>query len=157
MASTYLTRSEVAERYPISVHTLAKLASQGRGPRYFKPTDKCLYRPEDIEAWIEAAAIMPSAVDTKKARSVARPGPTAARKGETRNGPAKTTDERQKVSAALSELLAAANGLGVDACMILHHPAVQRTRQNGDEGWTVCLQGAQAGNAFVHLGMAVAQ
>jgi hypothetical protein len=60
MTSTYLTRSQVAERYPISAHTLAKLASQGRGPRYFKPTDKCLYRPEDIEAWIEASAILPS-------------------------------------------------------------------------------------------------
>lgn len=55
----YLTRSQVAERYPISTHTLAKLASQGKGPRFFKPTDKCLYRPEDIEAWIEAAAVLP--------------------------------------------------------------------------------------------------
>ncbi|MHA6731185.1 helix-turn-helix transcriptional regulator [Devosia sp. A369] len=59
MTSTYLTRNQVAERYPISAHTLAKLASQGKGPRYFKPTDKCLYRPEDIEAWIEAAAVLP--------------------------------------------------------------------------------------------------
>lgn len=81
MASTYLTRSEVAERYPISVHTLAKLASQGRGPRYFKPTDKCLYRPEDIEAWIEAAAVMPSALDTNTAKPLERPGPTVARNG----------------------------------------------------------------------------
>ena len=81
MTSTYLTRSEVAERYPISVHTLAKLASQGRGPRYFKPTDKCLYRSEDIEAWIEAAAVTPSAVDTKKARTVERLSTTAARNG----------------------------------------------------------------------------
>lgn len=59
MTSTYLTRNQVAERYPISAHTLAKLASQGKGPRFFKPTDKCLYRPEDIEAWIEAAAVVP--------------------------------------------------------------------------------------------------
>lgn len=88
MASTYLTRSEVAERYPISVHTLAKLASQGRGPRYFKPTDKCLYRPEDIEAWIEAAAVTPSAVDAKKARTVERPSSTAAQNGRGKARPA---------------------------------------------------------------------
>lgn len=28
----YMTRSEVAQLYPISQHTLAKLASQGKGP-----------------------------------------------------------------------------------------------------------------------------
>lgn len=61
MTSIYLTRAEVAERYPISTHTLAKLASQGKGPRFYKPTDKCLYRAEDIEAWIEASVILPSA------------------------------------------------------------------------------------------------
>lgn len=88
MANTYLTRSQVAERYPISVHTLAKLASQGKGPRFFKPTDKCLYLAEDVEAWIEAAAILPSAVDTKKARTVERPSPTAARNGRGKARPA---------------------------------------------------------------------
>jgi hypothetical protein len=59
VARVYLTRVQVAEIYPFSVHTLAALASQGKGPRFFKPTDKCLYRPEDIEAWIEAAAVLP--------------------------------------------------------------------------------------------------
>lgn len=61
MSITYLTRAQVAERYPISMHTLAKLASEGKGPRFYKPTDKCLYRPEDIEAWIEAAVVLPKA------------------------------------------------------------------------------------------------
>jgi hypothetical protein len=55
---TYLTRRQVAERFPIS-HTLAKLAANGRGPRFYKPTDKVLYRLDDIEAWIEAAIIIP--------------------------------------------------------------------------------------------------
>jgi hypothetical protein len=59
--TAYLTRAQVAELYPISAHTLAKLASNGKGPRFYKPTDKCLYRPEDIEAWIEASVIEPKA------------------------------------------------------------------------------------------------
>jgi hypothetical protein len=59
---TFLTRRQVAELFPISEHTLAKLASAGAGPRYYKPTDKVLYRPEDVEAWIEASAVMPSAM-----------------------------------------------------------------------------------------------
>lgn len=84
----YLTRSEVAQRYPISTHTLAKLASQGKGPRYFKPTDKCLYRPEDIEAWIEAAAIVPSAVATMETGKARSPSPTTALNGR---GKAKPT------------------------------------------------------------------
>lgn len=76
MTRTYLTRAQVAERYPISVHTLAKLASDGKGPRFYKPTDKCLYRPEDIEAWIEAAAVMPAPEvgTTQNRKLVAAPG-----------------------------------------------------------------------------------
>lgn len=61
MTQLYLTRRQVAERYPISEHTLAKMASTGRGPRYYKPTDKVLYRPEDIEAWIDASVVTPLA------------------------------------------------------------------------------------------------
>tara|TARA_R110002049_G_scaffold218404_1_gene390010 strand:- start:116890 stop:117294 length:405 start_codon:yes stop_codon:yes gene_type:complete len=57
----YLTRRQVPQHYPISEHTLAKLASERQGPRFFKPTDKALYLPADIEAWIEAAAVMPLA------------------------------------------------------------------------------------------------
>ena len=56
----YLTRRQVPLHYPISEHTLAMLASKGRGPRFFKPTDKALYLPADVEAWIEAAAILPA-------------------------------------------------------------------------------------------------
>lgn len=41
--------------YPISESTLARLASQGRGPVFHKPTDKVLYKPQDVEQWIEAA------------------------------------------------------------------------------------------------------
>jgi len=88
MANTYLTRNQVSKLYPISVHTLAKLASQGKGPRFFKPTDKCLYLAEDIEAWIEAAAIMPSADDAKKLKTVLRPSPASAGNGRGKARPA---------------------------------------------------------------------
>lgn len=57
----YLTRKQVPLHYPISEHTLAMLASKRRGPRFFKPTDKALYLPADVEAWIEASAVMPLA------------------------------------------------------------------------------------------------
>lgn len=91
MANTYLTRSQVAESYPISVHTLAKLASQSKGPRFFKPTDKCLYLAEDIEAWIEAAAILPGADNTKQVKTAPFPSPTTARNGRGKARPAPLT------------------------------------------------------------------
>ncbi len=56
---TYLTRREAAERFKISVSTLARLASQGRGPVFYKPVDVALYRPEEIEDWIKAAIVRP--------------------------------------------------------------------------------------------------
>lgn len=88
MTSTYLTRNQVAERYPISSHTLAKLASQGKGPRYFKPTDKCLYRPEDIEAWIDAAAVLPTSQPSKpNAETLSRQN-LATKRGRGRARPA---------------------------------------------------------------------
>lgn len=51
----YLTRKEVAELYPLSTSLLARLASRGEGPVFYKPVDVALYRPEDIDAWIEAS------------------------------------------------------------------------------------------------------
>lgn len=97
--SAYLTRAEVAARYPISTHTLAKLASQGKGPRFYKPTDKCLYRPEDIEAWIEASVVLPTTSATKpeprhaptgsgrgRARPVFKPKPVTDAEPHSRSG-----------------------------------------------------------------------
>lgn len=57
----YLTRKEVSEHYPLSASLLARLASRGEGPVFYKPVDLALYRPEDIDAWIEAS---PAAVGT---------------------------------------------------------------------------------------------
>ncbi len=82
MNQTYLTRKQVAEIYPISANTLATLASQGRGPVFYKPTDKALYKPEDIEKWIEAS---PAPLDQQMTESAShtgrgrRPGSVLAR------------------------------------------------------------------------------
>jgi hypothetical protein len=59
-ADIFLTRREAAERYKLSESTLARLASQGRGPVYYKPIDIALYRPADVEAWILAAIVRPA-------------------------------------------------------------------------------------------------
>lgn len=64
VTQAYLTRAQVAALYPISIHTLAALASQGLGPRFYKPTDKALYLARDIEDWIAAAVIVPRAAPT---------------------------------------------------------------------------------------------
>lgn len=55
----YLTRKQVPLHYPISEHTLAMLASKKQGPKFYKPIDKALYLPADLEAWIEAAVVIP--------------------------------------------------------------------------------------------------
>jgi predicted DNA-binding transcriptional regulator AlpA len=55
----YLTCRQVAERYPISVSSLAQLASRGAGPRFYKPVNVALYLAEEVEAWIEEAVVMP--------------------------------------------------------------------------------------------------
>lgn len=78
----YLTRRQVPQHYPISEHTLAKMASERRGPRFYKPTDKALYLPADIEAWIEAAAVLP-ATDATPSKA---PAPLRAAKPRANTG-----------------------------------------------------------------------
>ena len=65
-AQVYLTRAQVAALYPISIHTLAALASRGLGPRFYKPTGKCLYLAKDVEDWIAAAVITRETASTSK-------------------------------------------------------------------------------------------
>jgi hypothetical protein len=84
----YLTRRQVALHYPISEHTLAMLASKGRGPRFFKPTDKALYLPADIEAWIEASAVLPRSEPVSPGPAAsARPSEARVQKGRGRAKP----------------------------------------------------------------------
>jgi Helix-turn-helix domain len=97
MTRTYLTRTQVAELYPISVHTLAKLASDGKGPRFYKPTDKCLYRAEDIEAWIEAAAVTPTpqVATTSSQHRVRTTAPSGCGRALPKPGPTKSEPSRR--------------------------------------------------------------
>lgn len=57
----YLSPAQVCELVPgIAVRTLRELRAAGRGPRYFKPTEKTvLYAESDIRAWIEASVVRP--------------------------------------------------------------------------------------------------
>lgn len=73
---TYLTRKQVAERYPISFSNLAHMASQGRGMRY-RIIGKCaVYLADDVEVWLESKVIEPSL--TKAPRKRGRPRKTPA-------------------------------------------------------------------------------
>ncbi len=57
---TYLTRKQVAERYPISFSHLAHMASQGRGIRY-RIIGKCaVYLADDLEVRLDSKIIEPS-------------------------------------------------------------------------------------------------
>lgn len=58
--SKYLTRKQVAERYPISFSHLAHMASQGRGIRYRIIGKSAIYHVDDVEAWLESKVIEPT-------------------------------------------------------------------------------------------------
>ena len=50
----YLTPKQVAQFAGISRKTLESMRGTRRGPKYFKPSGRVLYRIEDIRVWIEA-------------------------------------------------------------------------------------------------------
>lgn len=58
--SKYLTRKQVAERYPISFSHLAHMASQKRGIRYRIIGKSAIYHVDDVEAWLESKVIEPT-------------------------------------------------------------------------------------------------
>jgi predicted DNA-binding transcriptional regulator AlpA len=49
-----LNERQVADSCAISVLTLRKWRTEGRGPRYVKIGTLVRYRPEDVDAWIES-------------------------------------------------------------------------------------------------------
>ena len=49
-----LNERQVADSCALSVLTLRKWRTEGRGPRYVKIGTLVRYRPEDVEAWIES-------------------------------------------------------------------------------------------------------
>jgi predicted DNA-binding transcriptional regulator AlpA len=49
-----LNERQVADSCAISVLTLRKWRTEGRGPRFVKIGTLVRYRPEDVDAWIES-------------------------------------------------------------------------------------------------------
>jgi len=54
-----LNEHEVSDSCSINILTLRKWRSQKRGPTFLKIGKLVRYRPEDVDAWITAAAIAP--------------------------------------------------------------------------------------------------
>ena len=57
-ARAFLSRAEAAEYVqshglPLARGTLQKYATTGGGPRYHKFGQRCVYRREDLDAWME--------------------------------------------------------------------------------------------------------
>lgn len=52
----YLSPVQVSELVPgLSVRTLRELRASGRGPRFFKPTEKTVvYSEADVRAWVQS-------------------------------------------------------------------------------------------------------
>jgi predicted DNA-binding transcriptional regulator AlpA len=54
------TQEEAAAFLGLKPSTLAAWRHQGRGPRYIKIGRSCFYRGSDLDAWIEAQAVIPA-------------------------------------------------------------------------------------------------
>lgn len=55
-----LTRAGVEAAYGVSKRFLELAPSRGEGPRFVRLGRSVRYRPEDIEAWIEAQLVDPA-------------------------------------------------------------------------------------------------
>lgn len=64
--SEYMTRTQASEfvshsiGLPIAPQTLAKMAVDGTGPRYFKAGRRALYRPDDLLRWASEKITVPN-------------------------------------------------------------------------------------------------
>jgi hypothetical protein len=54
-----LTQEKAAELIGVKPCTLAMWRHLGRGPTYLKIGRACFYRRDDIEAWLDAQAVVP--------------------------------------------------------------------------------------------------
>lgn len=52
LTAEFLADTDVAERMPVSVHTLRKWRREGRGPKFFRIGALVRYRAEDLDAWL---------------------------------------------------------------------------------------------------------
>lgn len=75
--SKYLTRKQVAERYPISFSHLAHMASQGRGMRYRIIGKSAIYHVDDVEAWLESKVIEPTRDRAYRSQNRAKKQPSS--------------------------------------------------------------------------------
>ena len=66
--ATFLTREQLAAKYPIAASTLARLASEGRGPPYYTPIGVVMYDEMEFVAWIRSAKVVPSDRDKSEAK-----------------------------------------------------------------------------------------
>jgi len=64
-AARPLTTEEAAQYLSVTRRTLERWRSQRVGPRFLKPrggrTNRCLYRREDLDSWLESHAVEPVA------------------------------------------------------------------------------------------------
>lgn len=54
-----LTTDEAACYLHVMPSTLATWRRQGRGPRYYRVGVRCVYRVEDLDAWLSESAVEP--------------------------------------------------------------------------------------------------
>jgi predicted DNA-binding transcriptional regulator AlpA len=57
------TQTEAAALLGVRPQTLAAWRCQGKGPRFLKVGRSVFYRESDIEAWLDAQAIVPVSKD----------------------------------------------------------------------------------------------
>jgi predicted DNA-binding transcriptional regulator AlpA len=75
--TSYITRKQVAQNYPISFSTLAHMASDGRGPKYRIVGKSAIYRIDEIEFWLEQQVVEFSPRRENRKRGRPRKQPTS--------------------------------------------------------------------------------
>jgi len=97
-ARAFLSRAEAAEYVqshglPLARGTLQKYATTGEGPRYHKFGQRCVYRREDLDAWITTKLGRPvTSSGNAEATADGRPPQDAPERGSGPRDPAEVTD-----------------------------------------------------------------
>jgi hypothetical protein len=52
-----LTQDEVAELLKLSVRTVERLRTSGRGPKFRRILHSIRYRPEDVQSWLASGIV----------------------------------------------------------------------------------------------------
>jgi predicted DNA-binding transcriptional regulator AlpA len=59
MNKTPKTQEQAADYLHLKPSTLAAWRHQGRGPKYLKIGRSCYYKQSDLDAWLDAQAVVP--------------------------------------------------------------------------------------------------